>query len=167
MSGRGASRIGRPSGPFVWAVIAALFLLDQLTKGYVVHHIGFQESVPVIPGFFSLTHLYNTGAAFSMMHDSNRFFTILSVAVFASLVALRRHFPGPLMRCGWLLILAGILGNVADRVFRGHVVDFLDFQLGSYHWPAFNVADSCICVAAVLFLFSGFSSEKSKHQEIS
>ena len=66
------------------------------------------------------------------------------------------------MQWGWILILSGILGNVTDRILRGHVVDFLDFQFGSYHWPAFNVADSCICVAAALFLFSGFSSEKSK-----
>lgn len=153
------------TAPFAWGVIAVLFLLDQGTKWHVVHHIGFQEAVPVIPGFFSLTHLYNTGAAFSMMHDSNRFFTILSVTVFGALIALRRHFPGLLMQWGWLLILAGILGNVTDRIFRGHVVDFLDFQFGSYHWPAFNVADSCICVAAALFLFSGFSFEKSKDKK--
>lgn len=150
------------SVPFAWGVIVVLALLDQFTKWYVVHHVGFQESVPVIPGFFSLTHVYNTGAAFSMMHDSNRFFTLLSVVVFVALVALRRHFPGLLMQWGWILILSGILGNVTDRILRGHVVDFLDFQFGSYHWPAFNVADSCICVAAALFLFSGFSSEKSK-----
>ena len=147
---------------FAWGFIVALGLLDQATKWYIVHHVGFQESVTVIPGFFSLTHVYNTGAAFSMMHDSNRFFTLLSVVVFAALVALRRHFPGLLMQWGWVLILSGILGNVTDRILRGHVVDFLDFQFGSYHWPAFNVADSCICVAAALFLFSGFSSEKSK-----
>lgn len=138
-----------------------LALLDQVTKWYIVHHIGFQEAVPLIPGFFSLTHVYNTGAAFSMMHDSNRFFTLLSVAVFVALVALRRHFPGLLMQWGWVLILSGILGNVTDRILRGHVVDFLDFQFGSYHWPAFNVADSCICVAAGLFLISGFYSEKT------
>jgi signal peptidase II len=150
------------SAPFSWGVIVVLFLLDQATKWYVVHHIGFQESVPVIPVFFTLTHVYNTGAAFSMLHDSNRFFTILSIAVFGTLVALRRHFPGLLMQWGWVLILGGILGNVTDRILRGHVVDFLDFQFGSYHWPAFNVADSCICVAAALFLFSGFSSGESK-----
>lgn len=154
--------MGMISAPFAWGVITVLFLFDQATKWYVVHHIGFQESVPVIPGFFSLTHVYNTGAAFSMLHDSNLFFTILSIAVFGTLVAIRRHFPGLLMQWGWILILGGILGNVTDRILRGHVVDFLDFQLGSYHWPAFNVADSCICVAAALFLFSGFSSGESK-----
>lgn len=160
MSDRNAT--GMLAVPFVWGVIAVLFLLDQVTKWYVVHHVGFQEAVPVISGFFSLTHVYNTGAAFSMLHDSNRFFTILSVTVFGALIVLRRHFSGLLMQWGWLLILGGILGNVTDRILRGHVVDFLDFQFGSYHWPAFNVADSCICVAAGLFLISGFFSGESK-----
>jgi signal peptidase II len=146
------------SAPLAWGVILMLFLADQATKWLVVHRIGFQEAISVIPGFFSLTHVYNTGAAFSMMYDSNRFFGILSITVFAALVFLRKRFSGLLMRWGWILILSGILGNVTDRFFRGHVVDFLDFQLGSYHWPAFNVADSCICVAAALFLISGFSS---------
>lgn len=148
------------SAPLAWAGILILFLVDQATKWLVVHRIGFQEAVPVIPGFFSLTHVYNTGAAFSMMHDSNRFFAILSMAVFATLIFLRKHFAGLLMQWGWVLILSGILGNVTDRLLRGHVVDFLDFQLGSYHWPAFNVADSCICIAAGLFLISGFITPK-------
>jgi len=146
------------SRPVAWGVIILLFLADQASKWIVIHRVGFQESVPVLPGFFNLTHVYNTGAAFSMMHDSNRFFAILSIVVFIALVSLRKHFPGLLMQWGWILILSGILGNVADRIFRGHVVDFLDFQFGTYHWPAFNVADSCICVAAALFLISGFSS---------
>lgn len=144
--------------PVVLGVIVLLFLADQASKWAVVHQIGFQEAVTVIPGFFSLTHVYNTGAAFSMMHDSNRFFAVLSLVVFVALVILRKHFPGLLMQWGWVLILSGILGNVTDRILRGHVVDFLDFQFGSYHWPAFNVADSCICVAAGLFLISSFAS---------
>jgi len=152
--------------PVAWAVIIVLFLADQASKWAVVHQIGFQEAVPVIPSFFTLTHVYNTGAAFSMMHDSNRFFTILSVTVFGVLVTVRRHFPGLLMQWGWILILSGILGNVTDRILRGHVVDFLDFQFGSYHWPAFNVADSCICVAAGLFLISGFSSGKTGDKKV-
>jgi signal peptidase II len=154
----GKSPRGRIPQPVAWGVIFILFLTDQASKWAVVHQIGFQEAVSVIPSFFTLTHVYNTGAAFSMMHDSNRFFAILSLAVFVLLIVLRRHFSGLLMQWGWVLILSGILGNVTDRILRGHVVDFLDFQFGSYHWPAFNVADSCICVAAGLFLISGFSS---------
>lgn len=145
--------------PFLaWGLIAVLALLDQGTKLSVIRNIPFQEAVPVLPGFFSLTHVYNTGAAFSMLHDRNLFFIILSTAVFVSLVFFRRHFSGLPMQWGWLLLLSGILGNVTDRILRGHVVDFLDFQFGGYHWPAFNIADSCICVAAGLFLISGFFS---------
>ena len=153
------------SSPLAWGVILILFLADQASKWLAVHRILFQEAVPVIPGFFSLTHVYNTGAAFSLMHDSNRFFAILSLAVFVALVFLGKHFTGLLMQWGWVLILSGILGNVTDRILRGHVVDFLDFQFGNYHWPAFNVADSCICVAAALFLLSGFSSGDSESKK--
>ena len=134
-------------------------MFDQLTKLMVIRNIPFQDAIVVVPRFFAVTHVYNTGAAFSMMHDSNGFFTILSLIVLVGLIVLRRHFAGYLMLSGWALLISGILGNVTDRIFRGHVVDFLDFQFGTYHWPAFNVADSCICVAAALFLIPGFSSE--------
>jgi signal peptidase II len=163
MSGNSIRTIAQP---VAWGVILLLFIADQASKWAVVHQIGFQEAVAVIPGLFSLTHVYNTGAAFSMMHDSNRFFAILSLAVFVLLIVFRRHFSGLLMQWGWVLILSGILGNVTDRILRGHVVDFLDFQFGSYHWPAFNVADSCICVAAGLFLISGFSSGDGEGKKV-
>jgi len=138
--------------------ILLLVLLDQGSKVLVMNSISYQESIPVISGFFNLTHLYNTGAAFGMLSDSNLFFMVLSSVVLIALIVLRRHFVGKLMGTGWVLLIAGIIGNVADRMRIGHVVDFLDFQFGSYHWPSFNVADSCICVAAALFLLSSFQS---------
>jgi signal peptidase II len=139
-----------------WGIILLLALLDQASKMLVLHFIPFQESIPVIPGFFNLTHIYNTGAAFGMLHDSNLFFIILSAGAFIALVGTKRHFEGGLMHWGWMLLLSGIIGNVTDRLKYGHVIDFLDFQIGSYHWPSFNVADSCICIAAGLFLLSSF-----------
>jgi len=139
--------------------ILLLVLLDQGSKAMVISRIPHQEVMPVFPGFFNLTHLHNTGAAFSLLRDNNLFFILLSSAVFLALIFLRRHFAGRLMRSAWILLLAGIIGNVTDRIRLGHVTDFLDFQFGSYHWPAFNVADSCICVAAALFLLSGFTSQ--------
>jgi signal peptidase II len=141
-----------------WGVILILAMLDQFTKILILRFIPFQESIPIIPNFFSLTHVYNTGAAFGMLHDSNLFFLILATVAFVALVLMRKHFQGGLMQTGWILLMAGIIGNVTDRLRLGHVVDFLDFQLGSYHWPSFNVADSCICVAAALFLLSSFQS---------
>ena len=144
--------------------ILLLVLLDQGSKAMVISRIPHQEVMPVLPGFFNLTHLHNTGAAFSLLRDNNLFFILLSSAVFLALIFLRRHFAGRLMRSGWILLLAGIIGNVTDRLRLGHVTDFLDFQFGSYHWPAFNVADSCICVAAALFLLSGFTSQDKSAQ---
>lgn len=139
-------------------LILVMALLDQVTKLLVIKNIPFQDSITVVPGFFTLTHVYNTGAAFGMLHDSNLFFTILSTSVLIALIVTRRHFTGYLMISGWALLISGILGNLTDRLRLGHVVDFLDFQFGSYHWPSFNVADSCICVAAALFLLSSFQS---------
>jgi signal peptidase II len=143
-----------------YTIILLFALADQLTKILTLRFIPYQESIPVIPGFFNLTHLHNTGAAFSMLHDNNLFFILLSGAVFIALIVLRRHFTGLLMQWGWILLLSGIIGNVTDRIRLGHVVDFLDFQFGGYHWPAFNVADSCICIAAGLFVISGFVTPK-------
>ena len=147
-----------------WGIILPLALLDQASKMLILHTIPFQESIPVIPGFFNLTHVYNTGAAFGMLHDSNLFFIIVSVIAFIVLVLMKRHFTGGLMQWGWILLLSGILGNVTDRIKYGHVVDFLDFQLGGYHWPSFNIADSCICIAAGLFLLSSFQSQRTTSQ---
>ena len=144
--------------------ILLLVLLDQGSKAMVISRIPHQEVMPVLPGYFNLTHLHNTGAAFSLLRDNNLFFILLSSAVFLVLIFLRRHFTGRLMRSGWILLLAGIVGNVTDRLRLGHVTDFLDFQFGSYHWPAFNVADSCICIAAALFLLSGFTSQDKPAQ---
>lgn len=141
-----------------FAMILFLLMLDQGSKLYVVRFISFQETIPVIPGFFNLTHLYNTGAAFGMLRDRNLIFVIFSSLAFAALILMRRHFAGGVLRTGWVLLLSGILGNVTDRLRVGHVVDFLDFQFGTYHWPSFNVADSCICIAAGLFLLGSFQS---------
>jgi len=139
-------------------LILLLALLDQWSKALVLRYIPLQEDEPIIPGFFSLTHLHNTGAAFGMLHDSNTFFVVLSMLAFVILLVLKKSFDAPFMQAGWILLMAGIIGNVSDRLRLGHVVDFLDFQIGSYHWPSFNVADSCICIAAVLFLIGSFQS---------
>jgi len=146
--------------------ILLLVLLDQGSKVLVMHSISFQESIPVIPGFFNLTHLYNTGAAFGMLSDSNLFFMILSSVVLIALIVMRRHFAGKLMGTGWVLLIAGIIGNVADRMRIGHVVDFLDFQFGSYHWPSFNVADSCICVGVGLYIVMSYRHDRLRREAI-
>lgn len=141
------------------------FLLDQLTKWAVLWKLGVDESHPVVPGFFYLVHWYNTGAAFSMFSNSNPFFMGLSAVAVVVLVVLawRGMFRDRVSRLGWALLLAGVLGNLTDRIIHGHVVDFLLFDLHvrfANPWPAFNVADSCICVAAGLFLLQSFREGK-------
>jgi signal peptidase II len=116
----------------------------------------------VIPNFFYLCHWANTGAAFGSFKDSNMFFIGLSlVALIGVLVfAARGAFADRPSRWGVALLVGGILGNLTDRIIHGHVVDFLLFDLHvrfANPWPAFNVADSCICIAAGLFIIAPFA----------
>ena len=150
-------------------VTLPLYLLDQGTKWAVLQHLDYGDEVPVIPGFFHLVHWRNFGAAFSFMSDkdghSNAFFIGLSAVavVVLAVLAWRGKFADRLSRAGWALLLAGILGNLTDRILHGSVVDFLLFNLHvpfASPWPAFNVADSCIFLAAGLFIWQSFREEK-------
>jgi signal peptidase II len=137
---------------------AAVMLLDQITKQLVVRHLDWFDSIPVMP-HLNLVHLKNTGAAFSMLSNAPpAFFVILGVGVsIGILIWLRRHPLGELrVASGLALILGGALGNVIDRVTRGHVVDFIDFYWGSWHFAAFNVADMAITTGAGLLILDSF-----------
>lgn len=140
-----------------------LYLLDQATKWLVLRFIGTEEFLPVIPGFFNLVQVHNTGAAFGMLSNNNAFFIgLASVALIVLTVLARRGaFADAPTRIGAALLVSGVLGNLTDRLLHGYVVDFLDVVLPWYgHWPAFNVADSAICIAAFLFIVSGFLESK-------
>ncbi len=143
--------------------------LDQLTKMLTVNNFALYDSLEIIPGFFNLTYLTNKGAAFGFLAGveaawRHYFFLILvSIALVLLLVAwfrLRKEhrFYGPALA----LIAGGAIGNVIDRVRLGAVVDFLDFYVAGYHWPAFNVADSAITVGVVLFLLTNYLEERQK-----
>lgn len=144
-------------------VILVLYALDQLTKWFILRHLELHDFRPVIPGFFDLVHVHNTGAAFGSFHDSNLFFTVLSFVTLCVLgvCAWRGVFHDFWTRIGVTLLAAGVLGNLTDRLVHKHVIDFLDFYVGDHHWPAFNVADSCICVAAGIFILSSFGERKA------
>lgn len=137
-------------------VTLPLFILDQLTKWWALASIAPHQSIPVIPGFFNLVRVYNTGAAFGMGKDNNWFFLLISAVALVVLLALwmRGSFQEGKTRLAVVLLLSGVAGNLTDRIIHGHVVDFLDFILPWFgHWPAFNVADSCICIAAALLIW--------------
>lgn len=140
-------------------VTLPLYLLDQVTKWLVLRFISTDEFVPVIPGFFYLVQVHNTGAAFGMLKDNNLFFMLLATValILVAVFARRGAFADAPSRLGAALLVSGVLGNLTDRILHGYVIDFLDVVLPWYgHWPAFNVADSAICGAAALFLISGF-----------
>jgi signal peptidase II len=138
----------------------AVLLLDQWTKGIVVRSFQLHESRPVIPGFFDLTYVQNSGAAFGLfasVDSSLKAIVLNSVAVIVFLIvsayALRSSHKSVRLQVGLALILGGAVGNLLDRVRFTYVVDFIDFSISGHHWPAFNVADSAICAGvALLFL---------------
>jgi signal peptidase II len=134
--------------------------VDQAVKFAVVRAVNLYESRTVIPGFFNLTRVHNRGAIFGTFSQmkNETVFLVLTVASFLALVFVVAFFfktppSDKLMKVSLSLILAGALGNLVDRIARGHVIDFLDFYVGQRHWPFFNVADSCITVGAFLMLF--------------
>lgn len=140
-----------------------LFLLDQWTKWLVRTRLDlYGEGHTVIPGFFDLVYITNTGAAFGSFKDRNLFFVGLSLVTLVVLVTL--HYRGAFRdawgRWGLALLAGGILGNLTDRILHQHVIDFLYFYLGDHHFPAFNVADSCICIASAFFMIHTFRESK-------
>jgi signal peptidase II len=133
-----------------------ILLLDQLSKITIVKLFHYGESRPVT-GFFNLVLVYNKGAAFSFLAAESgwqrHLFTAIGIAAAVYIIYLLRKHAGQRMFCWALaLILGGAVGNVIDRILYGHVIDFLDVFVGNWHWPAFNIADSAICVGAVLFV---------------
>jgi len=141
-----------------------IIALDQLTKLMVLKYLGFAQEKVVIPGFFKFVHWYNTGAAWSMFSGNNGILAVIAIVAVVALILARRHFDahtiGGQLSLG--LILGGIVGNLIDRLMptRRHVIDFLYFHVirrdgTEAGFPAFNVADSAICIGVgLLFVLS-------------
>ena len=143
-----------------------LYVLDQLTKQLVLRFITPYEARIIVPDFFTLVDVTNTGAAFGSFKGNNVLFILISIgALMIVTVLLARPRPSDAWRdLSLALLLAGILGNLTDRLLYGHVIDFLLFNLHVRYadpWPAFNVADSCISIAVVLFIIHSFWKQKS------
>lgn len=139
---------------------AAIVALDQLAKIVVLNTFRLGESIE-ITGFFNLVFVYNTGAAFSFLASAGGwqrwFFVVLALGISVWIISmLRQHANERRLSFALALILGGAIGNVVDRIAYGAVVDFLDFHVAGWHWPAFNVADSAICVGAVLMVLDQF-----------
>jgi signal peptidase II len=142
--------------------------LDQVSKVLVQDHLPLGSQVPLISGFLNLVHIHNKGAAFGLLSGWSAefawlFFVITTALVLAVLSYLlwrlpADHWPAAL---GYSLILTGALGNLIDRIRLGEVVDFIDVYWGRYHWPAFNVADSLVCVGAAVLVWVVIREEKT------
>ena len=156
---------------FIFFLSLPLYALDQLTKYLIRQYVDPNDYVEAgdklfhIKNFFHLVNVTNTGAAFGSFKDNNAFFiTISCIALLFVLVLLvRRREPDTWRDVSLALLLAGILGNLTDRLLYGHVIDFLLFDLHvpyAHPWPAFNVADSCITIAVVCFIIHSFWKER-------
>ena len=137
-----------------------VLVLDIATKRWVESVLFHGQQIP-LTGFFNLVLTYNAGAAFSFLSDASGwqrwFFSAIAAGASALIIYLLRKHAAEKMFCIALsLILGGALGNLWDRITLGHVVDFLDFYISNYHWPAFNVADSAIFLGAMLLILDSF-----------
>lgn len=153
---------------FLYGAIIILGLIaDQLSKYMILQHVQYLERVPVITGFFDLTLMYNPGAAFSFLADAGgwqKFFFMglaLIICIYLLQAIIRDEF-GAMGKLAAALIIGGAIGNVVDRLVHGHVVDFLLFYYHNWFYPAFNVADSLICVGAVLLVLESIFHQKRK-----
>ena len=154
-----------------WLWLTGLIIvLDQASKWIMVLWLSLYETVAIIP-FFNLTMAHNTGAAFSFLAQAGGwqrwFFVGLAVLISIGLVVWLKKLSihARLEAISISLILGGAIGNVIDRIYFGYVIDFFDVYYGSYHWPAFNIADSAIVIGVGLLIIDSFRSPSKSEQE--
>ncbi len=156
--------------PYLLLLAAVIILLDRLTKLWITTHLAPGHNIQIIPGVFALSHVYNTGAAFSLFAESLSphavRYALIAFSILAAIVVL-----GMIARVGRTLsatgialglILGGAIGNLYDRVKLSYVIDFLQVKIIHYHWPDFNVADSAIVVGACLLLLEIFRNQPAE-----
>ena len=145
-----------------WMWISLLIvIIDQLSKYYINLEFSLYQSVIIFPGF-NITHVHNTGAAFSFLSDASGwqrwFFILISAGISVGLIVWIAFLNNTRvwLAVGLALILGGALGNLIDRVLLGYVIDFIDVYYNKWHWPAFNVADSAISIGAAMLIIDTF-----------
>jgi len=158
---------------FYWKIAyllaaGAVFMIDQTSKAWAIRHLRFGDDVSVISNFLNFAYAQNPGVAFSFLDnqgDAGRW-GLSAVAIVAAILVLYYFWRVPRAHDRLLgalaLLLAGILGNVTDRLRLGFVIDFIDVQIGSWHYPTFNVADMAICIGAGLLILDMFLSRKDE-----
>lgn len=157
----------KESGWRLWWLIALVLVVDQLTKQVVIANMQLFDSIELLP-VFNLTYVRNYGAAFSFLSDAGGwqrwFFTLIAVAISVVLAVwlARNNKAQCKLNLALSLVLAGAVGNLIDRSIYGYVIDFLHVYYQDWHYPAFNIADSVICIGAALLIWDSFSNNEVK-----
>ncbi len=148
---------------------AAAIALDQVSKGLIFGYLSETQPVVEITPFFNLVSAWNTGVSFSMFNnlggDGVYILSAFSLLVVGFLLYWLKREQNLLVQISLGLVIGGAIGNVLDRVRIGAVFDFLDLHCLGYHWPAFNLADSFICIGALLIVFDGFWANRREEQD--
>lgn len=158
---------GQSGARWLW-LTAACLLLDQFTKIWVASHFVLYERVPVMP-FLNWVYVHNEGAAFSFLSNAGGWqrwlFAAIALTVSLILVVLlfKNKREQTLLNASYALVISGAIGNLIDRLSYGYVIDFIDFYVNRWHWPAFNVADIAICIGAGLLILDAFKGEQRNH----
>lgn len=157
---------------FLIAVALPVIILDQATKLFIVRTLEFHGTITVVENFFEIIHTRNQGAAFGFLRDSSvRLPFLITVSIVAAVVVLavfRKLRPDQKVTAwGLALVFAGAVGNLIDRIRLGEVIDFLNVHWYEHFWPAFNVADSAICVGVGLLAVDMIREERRKKEKIS
>ena len=159
----------QPSYKLIGLISSLVLILDQLTKWIIIHLSGFQLGLyppfggkVIIPGFFNLAYAINQGAAWGMLEGYSWLLILFAILVLVLMFIFRNELALHQLSSQWCfgLISGGIVGNTIDRIFRGHVVDFLDLRLPGYQWPTFNIADSAIVVGTLIYIYLQFRPQK-------
>lgn len=157
----------KDSGWRLWWLMLLVLIADQISKQVVIANMQLFDSIELLP-FFNFTYVRNYGAAFSFLSDAGGwqrwFFTIIAVVISCVLaVWLARNNKAQVkLNLALSLVLAGAIGNLIDRSVYGYVIDFLHLYYQNWHYPAFNIADSAICIGAALLIWDSFSSDEVK-----
>lgn len=156
---------GKPNYLILLVSTTLILAIDQLSKVFIDRAMDLHQSIPVIPNCFSITYIRNKGAAFGFLANTSfrlPFFIFISiVAVIVIIIAYSKlRKDQKLAMLSLAMILAGAVGNLIDRIRLGEVIDFLDVYWGNYHWPAFNIADSAICVGVFLLALDMLREER-------
>jgi signal peptidase II len=143
---------------YIFFIFLTVTAIDQITKHFIINYLSFSDSVEIF-SFLHIVNIRNTGAAFGIFKSlGGNFFIAISVAaiIFVTNLLIRRIYND----FGLSLVLGGAIGNLIDRIFYGKVVDFIDFSIGRFHWPAFNVADSALTIGIMIIFLTSISKKK-------